>query len=447
MKLFRTFFIIAIFVCFVFIIMNCHTGCSRRITAPALQVDQECNPPPESDVLSANIYLDCSASMKGFVSTFDTSYIQLIHSLERAFVGGWTASTTRFKKFGIEVELMPVQSVLTASSPNFYSDMETHIERAIEDANPESFNVIITDLYQYNNDLINLVKKLRDKFLQKNLEIGLLGIKSQFNGIIYDSGPGGTFPKFKYNGTRPFYVLMIGKHFDIVNYYERLKSRNNFKVDSNFIILFSRYLVNPPILFSDSKISSTSNLAMDPSLVTPGINDKLLKSFNIVNSSRRGFSLFSKKNPNSGGRETSFKAEFNYNPLKHIMKFKENSLETIIIPKRLKNNVFVDDPGSVRGLQVHDIEISEQSGLSFKTEISPNYLIGKGIYQFEIIIQPPSSAYDIPPAFLANWNSDQPSQDGSRTLNLSNFSKDLWDATTKVCQPKIADLFCYLKKK
>jgi hypothetical protein len=74
----------------------------------------------------------------------------------------------------------------------------------------------------------------------------------------------------------------------------------------------------------------------------------------------------------------------------------------------------------------------------------------KGIYLYEVTLGPRSEAYQIP-TWCSDWNiSDRDMQlarDGSKTLNLGSFVRDLSHVAAQMHQPKIAKFHCYIQKK
>ena len=85
-----------------------------------------------------------------------------------------------------------------------------------------SLAVIVTDLFQDEGDINRLVAQLKEKYLQKELAVGLLGIRSQFDGTVYDAGI--NVPPIDHQGDRPFYLLVLGRHADIAYYFDQIKA-------------------------------------------------------------------------------------------------------------------------------------------------------------------------------------------------------------------------------
>jgi hypothetical protein len=239
-------------------------GCtSRQFCPPPEDMDFEEIAPLTEDI-NADIYIDASFSMAGFVNPPNSFYVRTLQMLERAFISGWPkrSNSLKFHKFGSKISKIEREQVLSAAFAEFYMDPEfraqTRIEKVIENANRDNLNIIITDLFQIDADVNLLIGSLNQKFLTKHNSVGVLGIKSHFNGKVFDVGlEDFNFNYYTYMGRkvdeyRPFYLLIIGKYKDIVHYYEMLKINglSNFP-EKNFII-FSPKLVERLATFENS---------------------------------------------------------------------------------------------------------------------------------------------------------------------------------------------------
>lgn len=201
--------------------------------------NQKCSIPQASDQenfakptekLITDVYFDSTLSMQGFVQTSSFSYYQqLIPLLERSVIN--SGGQINFYKFGtvVKEDKLPGRAFREASKPDFYSESnltsKTVIQNVLDKANTEHLTVIVTDLFQEESDIEILSSKIKEKFIARNLAVGILGIKSQFKGMIYDVGP--LQDKFQYeqeisNKMRPFYLLALGKRSDVARYFDDL---------------------------------------------------------------------------------------------------------------------------------------------------------------------------------------------------------------------------------
>lgn len=409
--------------------------CSKRDAIPSPPApDPSDIIEPASSKITARIYIDASASMKGFVSPGTwTNYAQILPYFETVILNGWSNSKADFYGFGEEVLKLESRGHLDAVKSNFYAGRETNIQNVLECLDTNCLTVIITDLFPSDNDLAQLIKLLKPKYINNGFSIGILGLRSQFDGIVYDTNIyGGAFPYKNGEGIgsyRPFYLLILGKHTDVVRYFEKLKmSCPSIVSESNFII-FSRHLVSQLSSFEWATINSKNNLLGVRSLVTRNTQDKRFEQFRIRDRSKNA----------------SFVATFKYSPLPYTVPFSPRNLEAVVAAQKWqqKKGEFEQNAEFAKGFRVEKLEISN-SELNLVVEINPKLLTGSGIYLYEITIRPNESSYKLP-SWFTNWDMGS-YQDGSGTRNLNYFLSNLWLTNVQIHQPKIAKFYCYIQK-
>ena len=230
--------------------------------------------PPVSDRLVARIYFDATLSMQGFVVPGSTHYTRICPYLESVIVSGWRDEKVSFFRFGERVEPIDRSTYLQAGYESFYEEEDifgkTYIEKVIQNeaqlvsndigtsSTPEDTTeieandtsqeadetdntegqlaVIVTDLFQDDSDITQLIGHLKEKYIREGHDVGLFGLRSQFDGTVYDIGSGEE-SSLRYRGPRPFYLLVLGKHADIAHYFDRLMA-NEF-TDAKTIIFFA----------------------------------------------------------------------------------------------------------------------------------------------------------------------------------------------------------------
>lgn len=138
-----------------------------------------------------------------------------------------------------------------------YYSQEYHcpaISYAIENALKEDFSIIITDLYENEANDDELLKKLKEiKTNRKEASVAILGLKSQYAGVVYDltgnqkesyGMPGKTEKidesSIKY---RPFYIILIGNR-DIVELF----------ISKFYKAVESQKLQIEKVIFQDTKV-------------------------------------------------------------------------------------------------------------------------------------------------------------------------------------------------
>lgn len=430
--------------------------------------------PPVSDKLAARIYFDATLSMQGFVVPDSTRYTQICPYLESVIVSGWDDETVDFFRFGEQVEDIDRDTYLQSGYADFYEDeniyRETFIQKIIdyedqlasdsitenitpeesteiESPNtseesteaitlPEEVNndkkehhlvVIVTDLFQDRGDINRLVVELKEKYIKKGLEVGLFGLRSQFDGMVYDIGI--DQEPLSHRSTqdpqtfRPFYLLVLGRHANIAHYFDRLKA-NGFP-EANTII-FSQYLVSPLLSFEDAAIKPPENLNNDTITGNP---DPRLKEFRVT----------------TKGEPSKISATLEYVLLPHVMSFDSNTLEAFVVVEHTPIEEIKKGPDPQKCLNVQSTLSKNGDSNELSVEFNLSSSLQNAVYFYEVTLGPGIDSYQAP-GWCSNWDMGE-TRDGSRTLNLVNFVRDLSQVTARMHHPKIARFHCYIKKR
>ncbi len=443
---------------------------------PALDI----TPGDISDRLVARIYFDATLSMQGFVVPGSTHYTRICPALESVIVSGWKDETVNFFRFGEKVEPIDRGTYLQAGYESFYEQehifRRTYIEEVIrheeklvnaqmkasstpEDATEADVNdtpeatteaitptetvnerkkegqlvVIVTDLFQDDSDITLLIDHLKEKYIKKGREVGLFGLRSQFDGTVYDIGIGeGSSLRYQSNPGdpktfRPFYLLVLGKHADIAHYFDSLIANGFSEAET---IIFSRYLVNPLLSFNRALIEkdNLSNRTFENS------ENQHLKQYEIVASI----------NP----AKISAKS-MKYDPLPHVMSFDSDTFEVSITAKykpdpSSKNEISID---AQQCLEVTSTFLESENGneLAVNFNLDSESLPGRTVYLYEVTLRPEINSYQAP-KWCSEWDMGNKS-DGSRTLNLVNFVRDLSQVTAREHEPEIAKFYFFVEKR
>ena len=439
-------------------------GCESKIPPlPKFQFD-DVTLGDKSETLIARIYLDATLSMQGFVNPGTTHYTRIHPDIESAFTNNWPGGTVEFFRFGTRVE--PISSrtdFLEAISPKFYEDsninLETRIEKVIDFENQEVIDseseteisdrivdnreeagrlvIIVTDLFQHNSDINLLVRRLTEKYIQNDLGIGLLGLRSHFRGKIYDMGPGRP-PIFHesdpeiHETFRPFYLLVLGRHADIKCYFDYLTTSEFPEAQA---IIFSRYMVNSLLSF-DGASAGWKNLNV-ASFHRSG--DRRLKQFSIVEVSNL----------------VNISAKLKYVPLPYVMTT-DSFTSSVAANKYTLTEQGEESPDAQRCLEV--TPTLSQDELSIDFTLKPQCLANRNaIYLYKVTVGPKIDRYRIP-GWCLDWNMEPTTElerdgsrplnlkrDGSRTLNLVRFVRNISQVTAQTHDLKIANFYFYIK--
>lgn len=408
---------------------------------------------PPSQNLRVDVYLDATLSMKGFTEADSFSFYQQTIPLLESSIINTLKGEKAFYKFGNKSEELKGRDYLLAQKPAFYADANfntrTLIENVLENASPQSLTVVVTDLFQDNADVNQLSDKIKSKFITANLAVGVLGIKSQFKGTVYDVGADNySFPyQTAHEATfRPFYVLAFGSHANIDRYFDALVEDGvkNFPVKQRLIL--SGSLTDKPASYAGADVIDKKNINELSGTII--INDQNLNDFGEFR-------------VRDGARPASIEVQLPFKPLPGTVDISARlEPETTSLLCAAAQATGSDAGEGARSFVPHgtaealeiDAKIMKPDGINLKINISPDKLEQSDVNAFRLILRPEQSAL---PAWVGDWNmtdSDvsswrkNPKQfDGTRTYNLQRFLQTVWATTENTHKPVVADLYLYIK--
>ncbi|MBK8464914.1 MAG: hypothetical protein IPL32_03705 [Chloracidobacterium sp.] len=428
-------------------------SCGSKATCdPPLLLGPEESISPPNPNLQTDVFIDATLSMQGYAVDGSLSfYQQSIPMLERAVIknGGQIS----FHKFGTEIIDLPGRSYGDAGQKAFYADgsinKKTLIEKVIDRANPEALTIIVTDLFQERADINQLSEKIKSKFISNNLAVGILGIRSQYNGRIFDVGTNNY--SFGYSSTgesktfRPFYLLALGTHSDIARYFDTLVAVEMSGFPDKQQVIFSKFLTAQPATWAKSKITETK-----------GVNEVN----GVLVSSQRGELSYKEFKVKGNLPVGTISAEIPYRPLANTVAFEhlQPSIEAFTCSSSDKKAGNADavgqtipNPAIAPALRITG-ELVNNEKIGLKLEIEAKRLDPKAICGYHVILRPASY---LMPAWIDDWNMtgeqvetwhrDAGTFDGSKTYNLAPFLQTLWETNRQVNNPKVADFYCYFR--
>ena len=145
-----------------------------------------------------------------------------------------------------------------------------------------------------------------------------------------------------------------------------------------------------------------------------------------------------RKNPDTA----KFSVTLKYIPLPHALSFDPNQLEDSVIAKHALAGKTEESPTAQECLEVTSTLLNNK--LTLNVTLTPRTLPAR-IYLYEVTLRPKIDGYQMP-VWCSDWDMGS-GRDGSKTLNLGNFVRDLSQVTAQVYQPKIAKFYCYIEKK
>ena len=317
-----------------------------------------------------------------------------------------------------------------SNTPEESTGVITPMEEVNESREENRLVVIVTDLFQDKSDINLLVNQLKEKYIKNGLEVGLFGLRSQFDGTVYDTGIGEAPIVYRSDPQepktfRPFYLLVLGRHADIAHYFDRLTA-NEFPEAQT--IIFSRYLVSPLLSFDGASIKP-SNLNNKTFVRS---EDPRLKQYEIVKDTKSAKISANK---------------LKYVRLPHAMFFDANTFKPSINAKHAPMGETKRNPDAEECLEVLSTLSKNEDGneLSVDFSLDSRSLPGKAVHLYEVTLHPGIDTYRAP-EWCSDWDMGS-ERNGSKTLNLVNFVRGLSQVTARTHHPKIAKFHCYIGKR
>jgi hypothetical protein len=173
------------------------------------------------EAIQVNVYLDATSSMTGYVAKGSSEYIDFLERFEATVETGWVRPELSFYKFGTQVRAIDRDEFRRAREVGFYREpgifRRTNIDLVIERTDTSRVSVVVTDLFQNDQDVTRIVSQIRDRCLRRGVKVGILGIPSSFDGRVYDArvGPYEYTSSANPRSYRPFYALVFGPDDDL----------------------------------------------------------------------------------------------------------------------------------------------------------------------------------------------------------------------------------------
>ena len=253
--------------------------------------------------------------------------------------------------------------------------------------------------------------------------MGILGLRSEFDGTVYDLGDA----PLPYRSTpenpetfRPFYLLVLGRHADISHYFDRLIA-NGF-TDAQTII-FSQYLVKPLLSFENATIEDLDNLIR---VSIAENSDPQLEEYRITR----------KDTP------SKISAKLRLASLPHVMSVPEEFEVSITAKYGRAHEISLD---AQECLTTTPTLSSNGNELSVEFNLDSRSLLRKQIYLYEITLRPRIDRFR-EPDWCSEWDMGD-ERNGARTLNLVNFVRDLSQVTAREHRPVIGKFHFYVEKR
>lgn len=416
---------------------------SRQVEKPKI-VDQS-----KSEAIDINVYIDGTYSMSGYVNySGSTIYDEALKNIETTAMANWKQDNIQYLKFGDSIQSLSYEQFLNFNKVSFYQEKDTSLQKVIDSMDTAKFNILISDMFQTNQDINSLVKSLKNIcFNDDSKAMALIGIKSQFNGKVYDVGK--NYASFSYSSTeekesyRPFYMMVIGNEADVRafadNYIKNLKQDDLVKA-----VLFSKNMGTNALLSSGKGISNNNkekiaNMAQISTML--GSNSDILQYRLKLDEKKSGFNSILTADGVIGNVPDNF-SEFTCNVEKWDTDGKNGKFTSI------KANDFVEVAGSNVGLRDGNVN------LNLLCKFNPsgiNRIEGK--YRVNLSLFPSKENYLQSNRVFEEWNfynelaitPEKLHATGGKTLNITCFVDMISMLNYEMNKPGFYNIYVYLE--
>lgn len=382
------------------------------------------------DNIPIDIYVDATTSMEGFALGELTIYSQFIDQLEASTLSAWKSADVKYYKFGERIRKIERTEFLTSKNDKrFYREkgifLETYIDSVINNTDAKRLSVVITDLFQNEGDVNSMVNEIKNQCFTKNVLVGILGIRAEFDGKIFDfpNCPSGGYPH-KTN-ERPFYALVFGDPLKMGKLFEALRTKEFVKADQMILI--------------SNEIMISTNVSLIKTKESKFVNKKAPR-VQVDNS----FDFSMKKE----GREARFNFEMVYDKNIHCVDFNESTIEAVVFKKSITDAKELN----IESVLTKDIKfeniIKEENKISATVVLNNEDPVGN--YSYLIYLQPNQlNGYSLP-VWIKDFSTDNPvpnTPNMSQTYNLEKLTSQLVIAKNAVTPTYISKLFINIYKR
>jgi hypothetical protein len=387
-----------------------------------------------SDSIQVDVYVDATTSMIGYLGEGSSRYTRFLSELESSIASGWAQSNPDYFKFGSRVRPIDRSTFRNADEEAFYRERgiyrTTRIDSVLERINRSRISVITTDLFQNESDVNALVSKIKTEVFRRGLDAAVLGIRSQFDGRVYDA----KVPAYNYASTqgkestyRPFYALMFGETTKLRRLFQTLQSSPFIQRDH--FVLISPYIVqNYEVNLRKTRKSRDLNVS--------GTREDV---------NRFAFNL------RSGGTGGTLRADINLERAHAAPRFSADRVEMVAYRKKLSRRPQRDSTNRMDSTRTQDLTLQRlrRSSDTLHATIQMNLKDQpSGMYSYKTVFRTGAiDGLEVPP-WIDDFSStnSSPGNDPNKTLNLEKFVSDLIQASSSVRRPKLSKIYITVRK-
>ncbi len=398
-------------------------GCSKKLPNPKWAEENLKQESPQNNI-SIDVFLDATTSMGGFAVGNETVFSQFIDQLDASAFTAWKNVDIKYYKFGEKIKNIDRSNLLKAKTDQFFYKEKgifkrTYIDSVINRTDMKQLSIVITDLFQDEGDVNIMVEKIKTQCFNKHVMVSILGMKSKFYGLVFDTPKAPKGYKLK-TDERPFYAMVFGNPSSIEKLYEALKVKDFVK--ENQIILVSDQI------FKSSKVSIVKTRS------SKFIN-KVAQRTRLNNS----FDFSMKEE----GKDAKFDFEIIFERNTRCADFKESTIAVVVYKKSITDPLKAN-PDSIITNDFKIEEIKRQGNKLTATLVLHNE-DPIGNYSYLVYLQPNQINGFISPSWIHEFSTDNPlpnTPSASQTYNLENLISRLLVAKNSVLPTNVSK--CYI---
>ena len=435
---------------------------------PPVSVDDlACSVPPinkpsaRSNNLTVAIHVDGTPSMQGYVNNpSESRYSKTLKVLDET--ARLNSIKVEYYRLGTKSSPISQEQYLKVTEPNFYSGNSSsfpllavsQIETAITPPeNQETLSIIVTDLYQKNTDITAITERIKKYYFKHNnsdYAVGIMGIKSEFNGTIFLEDSRNS--KLNYQTTskkneqyHPFYLIFLGRYSDIAHYFNKLANNTNTKqliAEGETVIFSPDYLIK-----NIATLQEYPELPLEEDISRPiSLNDGNV----AIEKEDRSIELLEIDSREQDNLNLQYNVTLNYFP--YTLKVEPSQIKTNPdlqtfdsfekIFKEVNNNSSLRNNLTLTEWTSND----SNNNLSFSLSINSGKL-ESGVYLFNVDAIPQGLKSQ---SWWQEWNGSSQeilNGEGGKTYNLGRFLEQLKNVTTEAMlsgeKTNLLGRFCY----
>lgn len=376
-----------------------------------------------------DVYWDATYSMQGY-TTLAAGNIYRTLPDELGDLGS-AMGEVRFYRFGESITELKGREYRQFSNASYYTEVVTSFGSVIDAADPTHLSVVVTDLFESDSDWSNVTQKLKEKYFAQHLAVGIIGIRSSFNGDIFDVGLSAA--KFNYNSAddpakfRPFYLFIMGPEAKVEELMTRYHDRTGDSANVNYLLL-SENMTDVAADFSKLKIADMTNLYEDSTL---DIKDKRIREFGISDMDK----------------DASLTIALNYEPRIGALPLAMDKLRYTALIYSLADGEWQANETDDDAIKA-DIA-SDGDSYSWQVHIKPDALAKGKVNFLHVALVPDEKSLKLPDWVrawnMANVDVDPNAFDGSKTINLVHVVESLRASALAAARPALANINMVIK--